>query len=160
VPLALHDVDDAERFVGAVVNRSGLELSWADREDLQQFLLTTAWEISLAYEPEGSSVTFSSFCGTILRRRVVDWQRARHGRTVWKFKDRIYERPRIELVAFDDSARDRLERTQPEGVGDRAIGGDLSDAGLLECGDRQRARDYALLGLEPDGRACGGAAEA
>ena len=154
MPLTLHDVDDAERFVGAIVGRSGLELSWDAREDLQQFLLTTAWEISLTFEPERSSVTFSTYCGTILRRRVVDWRRkSAGGRTKWTFKTHTYERQLPSFVPFDDSAVDRLERAQPAGAGDREAGDDLGLAGVLDFGDRQRARDFELLGLEPDGRA-------
>jgi DNA-directed RNA polymerase specialized sigma24 family protein len=152
--LSLHDIDDGVAFVAAITNRSGLELSWADREDLQQFLLTTAWEISLTFEPGRSGVTFSSFAGTILRRRVVDWRRkSAGGRTKWTFKTHTYERQLPSFVPFDDSAVDRLERTQPEGGGDREVGSDLGDGGLVVSGDRQRARDFELLGLEPDGRA-------
>jgi DNA-directed RNA polymerase specialized sigma24 family protein len=150
--LALHDVDDVAGFVGAIVSRSGLDLSWSDREDLEQTLQIVAWEISLKFEP-GRTVTFSTFAGTILRRRVIDWQRARNGRTVWKFKTHTYIRERPQFVPFDDSARDRLEQSQPEGAGDRTDSGDFGLPGLFEGGDRQPARDLALLGLETDRRA-------
>jgi DNA-directed RNA polymerase specialized sigma24 family protein len=155
VPLALHDIDDAERFVGSIVGRSGLKLSWDAREDLEQFLLTTAWEISLTFEPRRSSVGFSTYCGTILRRRTHDWVRQKNGRTKWQFRNpdgslRIHERePRPRLVPFDDSARDRLEQSLAEGDGDREAGGDLSFAGLDSDGNRPRLSDYEALGLEP-----------
>jgi DNA-directed RNA polymerase specialized sigma24 family protein len=154
LPLQLHDVDDTQRFVATIVNGSGLELSWSDRQDLEQSLLVVAWEISLSYEPGRIRKGFSTWAGIILRRRIVDWQRAKLGRTKWQFRNpdgsiRTYERERPQLVPFDDSARDRLEQNQPEGAGDSAAGGDLSLAGLDSEGDRQRARDLELLGLEP-----------
>jgi len=45
-------------------------------------------------------------------------------------------------------ARDRLERTLTEGAGDREAGDGLEHAGLVDCGDRQRARDYEELRKE------------
>jgi hypothetical protein len=72
---------------------------------------------------------FGCFATLTLRRRLVDWQRSKFGRTKWQFKDRVYERPRVELVPFDDSARRRLEQSQPEGDGDREVGGELASQG-------------------------------
>jgi DNA-directed RNA polymerase specialized sigma24 family protein len=98
--LVLHDVDDTAAFVGAIVNRSGLDLSWSDREDLEQTLTIVAWEISLKFSPGG--VTFSTYAGTILRRRMVDWQRAKDGRTVWKFKTHTHIRELPQFVPLND----------------------------------------------------------
>jgi DNA-directed RNA polymerase specialized sigma24 family protein len=156
LPLQLHDVDDTQRFVSAIVSRSGLALSWSDREDLEQSLLVVAWEISLTYEPGRIHKGFSTWAGIILRRRITDWQRSNLGRTKWRFRNpdgsiRTYERERPQLVPFDDSALDRLEQSLAERDGDREAGGDLSFAGLDSEGDWQRARDLELLGLEAPG---------
>lgn len=74
--LQLHDLRDAEAFVAAIANRSELDLSWSDREDLEQFLLETCWELSLRYDPTQNR-SFSAFAVAILKRRVFDWQRSR-----------------------------------------------------------------------------------
>jgi hypothetical protein len=153
--LTLHDVDDAAAFVAAVINRSGLRLSWADREDLQQYLLGEIWRLSLVYQRGNPRFPpmFSVYATRLLSLRTVDWIRSRNGRTKWKFADSVYERQRPQLVSLDDSARDRLEQSQPEGDGDREAGGDLGIPGLYAGGDRQRTRDFRILGLESDGRA-------
>jgi hypothetical protein len=148
VPLALHDIDDAERFVGSIVGRSGLKLSWDAREDLEQFLLTTAWEISLTFEPKRSSVGFSTYAGTILRRRVVDWQRkSAGGRTVWKFKDRTHIRERPVLLSIDnefpgDSLGNALATRGGDTEADRLTDG----GGLFGDRDQRRVGDLEALG--------------
>jgi DNA-directed RNA polymerase specialized sigma subunit len=116
--LELHDVRDGYAFVERIVQRSGLELGYHDREDLGQWLVVELWQLSLVYEP-GSSVSFSNFATRHLRRRVIDWQRQRFGRTRWQFKGRLHERRLPELVSLDadDSERGRLEQS----VGDRSV---------------------------------------
>jgi DNA-directed RNA polymerase specialized sigma24 family protein len=105
-PLALHDVDNAEGFVSAIVARSGLQLDHHDREDLCQYCLLVCWQLSLRFEPGG--ITFSTWAGVTIRKRINDWQRQRYGRTKWTFKDRVYERPRTELVSLDAGLDDTL----------------------------------------------------
>ena len=153
--LALYDIADTAGFVGAIVNRSGLALSWSDREDLEQYLLATAWEISLTFEPGQGSVGFSTYAGNILRRRTHDWVRQQNGRTVWKFKDRVHERPRPVLLSLDLDGPDgdRLRSTLAEGAGDPAADCDPDRERLLSDGDRTRDRDYTTLGLDPPRRA-------
>jgi DNA-directed RNA polymerase specialized sigma24 family protein len=104
--LKLFDIDDAARFVGAIATRTTFRLTFHDREDLEQFLLVELWRLSERYEPGG--ISFSTLAGTTLRRRLVDWQRSRFGRTKWQFADHVYERPRVELVSLDDPERDPL----------------------------------------------------
>jgi hypothetical protein len=58
--LRLHDVDDGERFAGAITNRSRLKLSYHDAEDLRQYLFTELWLLSTRYDPAASSVSFST----------------------------------------------------------------------------------------------------
>jgi hypothetical protein len=145
LPLRLHDVDDGVRFAGAIANRSRLELSYHDAEDLRQYLVTELWLLSTRYDPAVSSISFSTWAGTTLRLRVVDWQRQRFGRTKWSFAGRTYERPRPNLVPLDA----RLDDALGAGAGDPADGGDLGLARVLDGGDRQRLRDLETLGLDP-----------
>jgi hypothetical protein len=150
--LSLWDIDDCVAFVATITNRSGLNLNWADREDLEAYLVTTLWEISLTYEPGRINGGFSTFAGYLLRRRAHDWLRTKNGRTRWVFGDgRVHTRERPQLVPFDDSALDRLEQSLAERNGDRQAGSDLSFTGLDSEGDWQRARDLELLGLEAPG---------
>jgi hypothetical protein len=153
--LALYDIADTAGFVGAIVNRSGLALSWSDREDLEQYLLSTAWEISLTFEPGRGSVGFSTYAGNILRRRTHDWVRQKNGRTIWRFGDgRVHERPRPQLLSFDDDAeRDRLVDTLGTGTGDSETDRDEDLGRLYATRDRARTRDLYEMGLEPPRRA-------
>jgi hypothetical protein len=151
--LRLFDVPDAERFVARIVSRSGLELSFHDRQDIEQFLLVEAWQLSIEYQPGIIRGGFACFATVALKRKLIDWQRKRWGRTVWKFKHRTYERPRPQFVEFDDSVSDRLDAAESMRAGDSAPGGDEDWRGLLDERDRYRIRDYKLLGLEPPQRA-------
>jgi DNA-directed RNA polymerase specialized sigma24 family protein len=102
--LALHDVDDAFALCSRVVSLSGLSLRWHEREDLVAYLVSECWALSLRYEPGG--IRFSTWATGTLRRRVVDWQRQRNGRTRWQFAGRVYERERPDLVPLDDGGLD------------------------------------------------------
>ena len=97
---SLFDVRDAEALVAGIANRDGGDLSFHDREDLQQFLLVECWQLSERFEP-GRGVSFSTYATTTLRRRVTDSNRGRLGRTVWKFRDRTYERQLPQLVSYE-----------------------------------------------------------
>jgi hypothetical protein len=121
MPLALHDVADAEGFCAFIVARSRLELSYHDREDLHAWLVSECWLLSLRFEPGG--ISFSTYAGNTLKRRSIDWQRQRFGRRTWRFRDKVYERPRVTLVSLDDPGNDRLES---------ALGG----SGLDDCEHR------------------------
>lgn len=89
----------------------------------------------------------SAYADQRLRLRLVEWKRARF-RTRWKFKDRVYERPRPQLVPLD--YLDRLDAALAARSGDPADSGDSALGGLLDDGDRQRAaRDLDTLGLGP-----------
>ena len=149
--LALHDIADTEALAASIVHGSGLELSFHDREDLLAFLVATAWQLSLVYEPGG--ISFSSWAGTTLRRRLVDWQRQRFGRTRWQFAGRSYERARPQLVSLDDSERDQLGDDHAAVGGDPEVDCDSGLAGLYAARDRTRAADYEALGLRPPRRA-------
>ena len=146
---SLLGIPDVERFTARILRSSGLELSRQDREELHVYLIETAWELSLKHDPERGA--FSTWVGYALRRRVVDWQRKRY-RTRWVSRDRVYERPRVELVSLDHCGHDRLEAALAAQPGDREADSGSALGGLLEDRDRQRARDLDALGLGPYGR--------
>ena len=151
--LSLHEIDDVEAFTLAIVQRSRLELSHHDREDLVAYLLTECWRLSLRFEPGG--ISFSTYAGTTLRGRLVDWQRKRFGRTRYVFSDRVLERKLPELVSLDadDSNGDPLGDNLGTRAGDPAADRDPDFERLLRTGSGTRARDYEALGLKPPRRA-------
>jgi hypothetical protein len=144
---SLLGIADVEAFTGRIVERSGLRLSVEDRDDLHVYLIEECWELSTRYQP--SRISFSSYAGTNLRLRVVDWQRGRFGRTRWVFKDRVYERPQPVLVSLDadDTLRDRLDEALAARNGDPQADSTADLEWLLEDGDRHAARDIAEMGL-------------
>lgn len=147
--LALWDVDDTAAFVTAIVNRSGLSLSWSDREDLEQYLVVEAWRLSDRYRPGG--ISFSCWAGTTLRLRCVDWQRQRFGRTKWGAPHYI-ERPRPQSLSFDDlDDSDLLGGPVGAGGDDLEAGWSPGLARLLRAGDRQRDADLETLRRGPAG---------
>lgn len=147
--LPLWDVSDAEAFVGAIVERSRDGLSYHDSEDLRGELVLETWELSLEYKPGG--VSFSTFAGTTLRHRVVDWRRKRFGRTRWTFGDgRVYERPRTQFVPLDDPGVGRLDAAESARAGDSSADWNPSFARLEHERDRARERDLRRLGLHSD----------
>jgi hypothetical protein len=129
---SLLGIADVEAFTARIVERSGLRLSPEDREELHVYLIEEAWLLSERYRPGG--VSFSTVAGTTLRLRVVDWKRARWGRTRWAFSGHTYERERPQLVSLDadDPEHDR--------VGTTLSGGSLDD-GASRLADELRALD-------------------
>ena len=139
---ALHDVEDVESFCGSIVQRVKFNLTAHEREELHVYLIETAWELSLI-TPRPWRTSFSGWVHQRLRLRCIDWQRSHYGRQRWAFRDRIYERPRVELVSLDadDAERDRLEAS-------------LS-ASSLDNGAHRLADELRLLdkrGRRPGGR--------
>jgi hypothetical protein len=161
--LELRDIRDVEQFAGRIVERSGLALNYYDREDLLGSLIICAWECSVSGDYDPSKGAFSTFATYRLRSAVTAWLRSSQertgrtgfvgGRTTWKFRDRVHERPQRVLVSLDGSERDRLVDALAEGNGDRAAVGDSDLGGLFAERDRLRARDYFEMGLEPPRRA-------
>lgn len=142
---ALHDIDDVEALLSKAVSRSryAVGLRRDERDDLVTYLLEYAWKLSEKFDPERGS--FATFLFACRGRAIADFHRSRY-RTVWKFRDSTYIRPRPELVPLDDA---RLDEAVAEGAGDFADGSDIGLAGVLDAGDRQRARDVELLGCRP-----------
>jgi hypothetical protein len=153
--LALHDIEDVEAFVWRIVHRSRLDLDFYDQEDLATYLVETCWELSLRYKPgTGSTSSFAGWAATNLRKRVVDWQRRKY-RTRWVFKDRVYERPRPEIISLDGNnpGGDPLGAALGTSGSDPAADRSPDLARLLGTGGGGRARDYETLGLRPPRRA-------
>lgn len=158
--LKLLDVDDVFALVHGVVRRSRLELRWDEREDLVAYLVAEAWKLSLRFDPSLPKGTRNDFAGYLtinLKQRIYDWQRQRNGRTVWRFADRVYERPpRPELVSLDNSDdHDLLDGALGTGPGAPTDGWSPDLGRLLGARDRQRDRDADTLGLAGAGRAAG-----
>jgi hypothetical protein len=158
--LELLDIRDVEQFAGRIVERSGLELSHHDREDLLASLVVECWSCATDYDE--SRAKFSTFATYRLRAAVVAWLRTSNercgrtgfvgGRTIWKFKDKPdHIRPQRVLVSFDDDDA-RLAETLAEGNGDSEADRDEALGRLYAERDRTRARDYDALGLEPPRR--------
>ena len=143
--LELHDVRDAEQFARAIAARSNLRLSYHDTDDLHEYLLSELWVLSTRYNP-GGTVSFSSWAGTILRLRCVDWQRKHYGRTKGQFSGgRSYTKDLpdvLSLDALDDEPGSELGRVEP--------GGSLDD-GTHRLADELRSLD--ARGRRPAGRA-------
>ena len=129
---------DVEGLCVQVIHRSALKLSYHEREDLLAYLLALTWELSERFQPGG--ISFCSYATTTLRLRVIDWQRSRNGRTVWKFAGHTYERPRPKLVSLDadDPNGNRLVET----LGGSSLDGDAS-------GFAADVRDLAARGRRP-----------
>jgi hypothetical protein len=145
---SLHGIRDVEAFTGRIVERSGLRLSVEDREELHIYLVEECWRLSLKHDAKRG--VFSVWVGYALRRRAVDWQRSRFGRTRWQFKDRVYERPRVELVSLDadDSLRDRLDESLAASSMDSDALGFASDMRDLDRRSSRPGRRNDWLGDE------------
>jgi len=144
-------------------SEAGSSSTWSDREDLLASLVFECWRCADDYDPDRAA--FSTLATYKHRAAVVTWLRTSNercgrtgfvgGRTRWVFGDgRVHERPQRVLVSFDD-ADARLGETLTEGDGDREADRDSDLGRLYATRDRERARDYDALGLEPPRRAAG-----
>ena len=101
--IGYHDIADVEQFCNRIIHRSRLELSWHERDDLLAYLVETCWQLAEDFRPGG--IRFSTYAGNTLARRVIDWVRARYGRTRWTNPNgqdgTVYERDRVEFVSIE-----------------------------------------------------------
>jgi hypothetical protein len=140
-------------FVWEIVHRSRLELNHQDREELAAFLVAECWHLSVRYRRgTGSTTSFAGWATTTLRLRVVDWRRARFGRTRWQFSGRAHEREQPQLVSLDDPDHDQFRAALGTRAGDPAADRSPDLARLLGTGGGARARDLKTLGLSPPRR--------
>jgi hypothetical protein len=120
-----------------------LKLSLHDGEELHAYLIAECWRLSLRYDGSQGS-RFSVWARQTLSLRLVDWQRARWGRTRWTFSDgHVHERERPQPISLDanDPERDRLDAA----LGRGGVDGDAS-------GFAADMRDLAQRGRRPSGR--------
>lgn len=150
----LFDLEDVEALVVSAVNRSrhAGDLSPDDRDDLVAAGIAAVWKASATYDR--SRGKFSTVAWVVAQRTVVDTFR-RDYRTVWKFRDRVHERPRPVFVSLDDERNTRLGDALGARAGDPASDWDEAVRGLQRARDRTRARDLDTLNLRPRGRAAG-----
>jgi hypothetical protein len=110
--LQLFEVLDTEALCAHVIRRSGFQLGHYEFENCLTFLIETAWEYSLTYQPSVPP-RFAVHLKGLLGRRLVDWQRTRNGRTKWQFADRTYERVLPTFTSLDDRP---VEAVDPQSV--------------------------------------------
>lgn len=123
----IHDVDDVFAYVQSVVARRGAELEPADREELMAYLLVETVSMSgvrngrYAYAageaPKGvydpaRAVSFSTWLGWQLPRRVIDWKRKTMGDSRYQKTQRVVFslEQRIGSGAAADSPRTLADR--------------------------------------------------
>lgn len=71
--LELHDITDVEAFCTTIANGRLRQYNELDQEDLIAYLIAQCWILSKRYKPGG--ISFSTYAGTTLRRRIIDWIR-------------------------------------------------------------------------------------
>jgi hypothetical protein len=73
----LHDVENVEAFcsrlLSAALDSNGGYLRPDQREEAQQYLVVTAYELGRGFRP--GTVTFERYASFLLKRRLVDWYR-------------------------------------------------------------------------------------
>ena len=160
-PLVIHGVD-VEEVCAQVEQRflrsSGATLSLHDREDLRAYLIEQAWAIAERFEPARDKrgvAGFYTFAARLLDGRLVDWVRVRAGDgrypKLLEAKRNVSQPLSLDAPIGDGNVLDGDNRPEllgaviPDGQGDPAEGrGPLCD-GLLGGGDRNFARDLALV---------------
>lgn len=74
--VALHDIEDIDAFVGATLERSAIEFSESDREELHAEGLAILFELAAKFEPHRSGYDtpgrFSGYAAQMLPRRLGD----------------------------------------------------------------------------------------
>lgn len=112
--VALHDVCDVEGFVRATIRRSGIQLSFDEREELIVEGICIMCELGARYRPKPPNGRFSGFAAQFLPRRLGDAWHSSHpehryittpeGKRAWR-----YEPPPI---SFDGLEGGDLERAE------------------------------------------------
>jgi DNA-directed RNA polymerase specialized sigma24 family protein len=142
---SLHDVPDVEGLVSQIICKSGLELSYHEREDLEQELIIECWALSKRYDPAGIR-SFGIYARRILALRTVDWVRRYRGRTRWKFAGGDYNRDRVQLLSLGDP----LAESYAERTVDSAADSNADLHGLLGAGGGDLLRGDGEVGEGED----------
>jgi len=77
--LALHDIRDVEAFTLNTIHKAKVQLQPQELEDLHTYLIEETWLLARRYQPGG--ITFSTWAGHTLPKRIIDWKRKQYGRT-------------------------------------------------------------------------------
>lgn len=81
--MALHDIRDTEKLCRRILDnhlrKTRATLNHHDTEDAVSYLIETAWELSLRYDPNRNT-SFSKYAYSVLALRIVDWYRTRYYR--------------------------------------------------------------------------------
>jgi hypothetical protein len=145
--LTLHDIRDTEAYCAAVIKRSRLKLTPTQHEDLLAYLVEEAWLLSTTYDPGNPQYPprFSVIAGQRLPLRIIDWQRQRHGRTHWQFKDSTYQRDIPTFIPLDHP----LVNTHTYGPLDDQTHSRTDQQRLHHNRDRTNDRPYPNLDRTP-----------
>ena len=107
--LVCHDIDDVERFCQWIA-KNETSLSPSDKEDLVAYLVSLCWELSLKYEPEGATILFRSYAGSILRNRIVDWKRKTFGDSRYGALPTVYSTDEYDFeIAVEDTGLNDID---------------------------------------------------
>lgn len=152
--LSLYDVDDGEAFARQVITRFASKecFGWSEwkREELLADCIAHLWELSLRFDPERGN--FAGYARRFLRFYIIDWIRAKEGRTRFAFGPNaqhirlefrqgggLYERPRRETLSYDEPGLDEAlgsRRLDPHELADSL---DLRGAVIRGAGAEARA---------------------
>lgn len=168
--LTLHDITDVEAHARQALNDhlhhgagTGTPTrSWlpeTDYEDALAYLITVTWEASRRYGPNATSRPihsdrpFSALAYWLMRRRIVDWYRARYGSTRYK--------PRPSLISLDehdpadpatwDNESFELSLTATEHAAYTTVARPYAESGLTEAAFARESgipREWVEAGLE------------
>lgn len=108
--LDLGNLTDVEAVCSAIVRRqlsSGAGyLEPADREDAIAYLIGETWALWLRFDAERGA-TFRTYASPILQRRIVDWYRAKLGRSSNAPRPRMVSTSELENAELERALRDR-----------------------------------------------------
>ncbi len=95
-------IRDVEELYGEALERQGITLGRSDYEGKLAFAIAECWILAGKYDRErdGTRTNMAAFIFFRLGQRLVDAERAEY-RTVWRFKDYVYERPRPEFISYE-----------------------------------------------------------
>lgn len=157
--LTLHDIRDVEAFCATIIQRSRIDLTSIEHDDLLAYLITEAWRISgldqnlqpIHPRPAGAydrgdpqhPPRFSVIATERLRHRITDWLRQTRA------DHRYPSARRYALVALDDQLADTLTASPLDDPQHRSP--DLQR--LLRERPSQDERPYPSMDTRPTRRA-------
>jgi hypothetical protein len=98
-------IRDVEELCGEALERRGITLGHSDYEDKLAFAIGRVLDPRREVRP-GTGRTRKNMAAFIffrLGQRLVDVERAEY-RTVWRFKDYVYERPHPEFISYEPTS--------------------------------------------------------